>query len=81
MKSKKELQNEVNLLKGRITRSSSTNQNMKYLIRHFQLRLKKIKNEIDYLLTHPYSTGNGNTGKKKVTSRFVKENNKDGNKK
>ncbi len=53
--------------KGRISWKELWNmyQNSQAKLRNMSLRMKKIRNEIDYMLDHPYSAGTGTNQKKR----------------
>ena len=54
------------ILQRELAIKSQVNSNINKLsqIRHFRIRLKKIRNSLDYLLLHPYSNDTGYVTKK-----------------
>lgn len=61
---KKELIHLINSQKGSLASQSNRITNRLAQIRHFRIRLKKIRNSLDYLLVHPYSNDTGWTTRK-----------------
>ena len=57
---KKELKKEISILKSVVGREKNIITSKTAQIRHFRIRLLKIRNSIDYLLKHPFSNDTGN---------------------
>lgn len=62
--SKEKIWNMILTTELRLRRLSQLHAEKIAFIRHYNLRLKKIRNEIDYLLDHPYSNDTGFQTKK-----------------
>ena len=60
----KELLKLISFKEGVIKRQTYLIANKIVQIKHFRTRLKKIRNQIDYLLEHPYSVDNNMSNRK-----------------
>ena len=67
------LRRENNLLRASIERQKNTIINREGLIRGQNIRLKKIRNSLDYLIQYPYATDNSIQSKKHDRDRKGKK--------